>query len=73
MESQQEKTKIINDYEIKLSNLEKLHTRQIAEMKKEHQKAYNDKVRSMEEEIDDIKSRHSREVKETAMKNKQTI
>ena len=73
MESQQEKTKIINEYEVKLSNQEKLHTRQVAEMKKEHQKVYNDKVRSMEEEIEDVKNRHVREVKETAVKHKQTI
>lgn len=56
-----------------MGNQEKLHTRQIAELKKEHQKVYNDKVRSMEEEIEDIKARHVREVKETAVKNKQNI
>ena len=49
MEHQQEKTKIINEYETKLSNQDKCQTRQIAEMKKEHQKVYNDKVRSMTE------------------------
>jgi len=60
MESQQEKTKIINDYESKLASQEKGQLRQIAEMKKEHQKVYNDKVRGMAEEIEEIKSKNVR-------------
>lgn len=60
MESQQEKTKIINDYETKLSSQEKCQIRQIAEMKKEHQKVYNEKVRGMSEDIEEIKAKHIR-------------
>ena len=56
-----------------MSNQERLFTRQVAELKKDHQKVYNDKVRSIEEEIEDIKNRHVREVQETAIKHKQTI
>ena len=73
MEHQQEKTKIINEYEVKLSNQDKCQTRQIAEMKKEHQKVYNDKVRSMTEEIEEIQAKHVRDMREVAVKNKQNI
>jgi len=52
LELQQEKTKIINEYEVKISSQEKLQTRQVAELKRDHHKLYNDKVRSMEEDIE---------------------
>ena len=52
---QQEKTALINDYESKISSMEKLQIRQIAEMKKEHQKIYNEAVKSMEDKIQGMK------------------
>ena len=73
LELQQEKTKIINEYQVKLSSQEKLQTRQVAEMKRDHQKVFNDKVRSMEEEIEQINAKHLRETRETAVKHKQAI
>ena len=39
-------------------------------MKKEHQKVYNEKVKSMEEDIQGLKAQYSRETKETALKQK---
>lgn len=53
--------------------MEKLQIRQIAELKKEHQKVYNEKVSAMEEDIQQMKTIHSREVKEAAVKNKQIL
>ena len=49
MELEQEKATLINQYETKINNMEKLHTRQIAEVKKEHQKIFSEKVKGMEE------------------------
>mgnify|MGYP000162118095 CR=1 FL=1 len=42
-------------------------------MKKEHQKMYNDKVRTMEENIEELKSRAVKEAREIAFRNKSAL
>ena len=45
----------------------------MAELKKEHQKAFNDKVRTLQGEIQELKVAAARETKDVAIKNKQAL